>query len=103
MTIVALDIAASPKSRAEILLNAKDRYGDSTWRDIVKERWGWLLFFFGGLTIAAVIVEAFEMVLKDHVEASHIPSRLPHRPPPVLQLSLTCSPSFCSSATLYRC
>lgn len=40
-------------------------------RDLVRSRWGWLLLFFGGLVLAAVVVEAFEEVLKQHVELSY--------------------------------
>lgn len=39
--------------------------------DLVRTRWGWLLAFFGGLMIAAVVVEAFENVLKQHVALSY--------------------------------
>ena len=44
--------------------------GDSV-RDLMRSRWGWLLLFFGGLVLAAVVVEAFEEVLKQHVELSY--------------------------------
>mmetsp|Transcript_32720 Transcript_32720/g.82072 ORF Transcript_32720/g.82072 Transcript_32720/m.82072 type:complete len:196 (+) Transcript_32720:99-686(+) len=37
----------------------------------VRERFGWLAFFFAGLIIAAVVVEAFEDVLKKEVELSY--------------------------------
>jgi len=39
--------------------------------ETVKARWGWLAFFFAGLIIAAVVVEAFEDVLKKEVELSY--------------------------------
>lgn len=40
-------------------------------RDLVKGRFFWLLLFFGGLMLAAVVVECFEEVLKQHVELSY--------------------------------
>jgi hypothetical protein len=39
--------------------------------DLVRARWGWLLVFFAGLMLAAVVVEAFESILKQHVELSY--------------------------------
>lgn len=39
--------------------------------DLIRERWGWLLIFFGGLVLAALVVEAFEDVLKHNVELSY--------------------------------
>ena len=71
MTIVALDIdVGSPKSAREAAA-AKDKYGESTITDIVRERYLWLLVFFGGLMLAALIVEEFETILANHVELSY--------------------------------
>lgn len=39
--------------------------------DLVRSRCGWLLLFFGGLVLAAIVVEAFEEVLKQHVQLSY--------------------------------
>ena len=39
--------------------------------DLVKTRWIWLLVFFAGLMLAAVVVESFEALLKEHVELSY--------------------------------
>ncbi len=39
--------------------------------DLIRARWGWLLVFFAGLMVAAVVVEAFESVLEQHVELSY--------------------------------
>ena len=39
--------------------------------DLVKARWGWLLVFFAGLMVAAVVVEAFESILREHVALSY--------------------------------
>lgn len=36
--------------------------------DLVRSRCGWLLLFFGGLVLAAFVVEAFEEVIKQHVQ-----------------------------------
>lgn len=44
--------------------------------DLVRSRWGWLLLFFGGLVLAAIVVEAFEEVLKQHVQLSYFGERL---------------------------
>lgn len=42
-----------------------------TIQDLVRARSGWLLLFFVGLMLAAVVVEAFEAVLREHVELSY--------------------------------
>ena len=39
--------------------------------DLVRTRWIWLLVFFAGLMLAAVVVESFEALLKEHVELSY--------------------------------
>eukprot|EP00854_Cymbomonas_tetramitiformis_P025417 gene25417-31036_t len=39
--------------------------------DTVRARSGWLLIFFFGLMLAAVVVERFEHVLKEEVELSY--------------------------------
>lgn len=39
--------------------------------DLIRERWGWLLIFFAGLVLAALVVEAFESVLKKNVQLSY--------------------------------
>lgn len=41
-----------------------------TIRDLIRARYGWLLLFFFGLMLAALVVEAFESVLRAHVELS---------------------------------
>lgn len=38
--------------------------------DVVKERWGWLVFFFAGLLFAAFVVESFEDMLEKNVQIS---------------------------------
>lgn len=68
MTIVALEIGSPRTSKEQA---AKDRYADTSVGDVIKERSGWLVFFFGGLLIAAFVVEIFETVLKEHVELSY--------------------------------
>lgn len=40
-------------------------------RDLVRGRFAWLLLFFAGLMLAAAVVEAFEEVLRQHVELSY--------------------------------
>jgi hypothetical protein len=57
MTIVALNLEAGGGSKGFRDGGAtKDRYGDNTVSDVVRERWLWLLAFFFGLMIAAVVV-----------------------------------------------
>jgi cation transporter-like permease len=41
-----------------------------TIQDLIRARYGWLLVFFFGLMLAALVVEAFESVLRAHVELS---------------------------------
>lgn len=41
----------------------------------MRSRCGWLLLFFGGLVLAAIVVEAFEEVLKQHVQLSYFGER----------------------------
>ncbi|KAL6768900.1 MGTE1 [Auxenochlorella protothecoides x Auxenochlorella symbiontica] len=48
-----------------------DNYTKLSVIDLIRERWGWLLIFFGGLVLAALVVEAFEDVLKHNVELSY--------------------------------
>jgi cation transporter-like permease len=49
-----------------LLLCRRDTVGD-----LVRARAAWLLVFFVGLMLAAVVVEAFESVLRDHVQLSY--------------------------------
>lgn len=56
---------ASSKDKEE------DNYKDDSVTDLVRTRSGWLLVFFIGLIMAAVVVEAFEAVLREHVELSY--------------------------------
>jgi len=49
------------------LLRAPPRRQESIY-DLVRSRCGWLLLFFGGLVLAAFVVEAFEEVIKQHVQ-----------------------------------
>jgi hypothetical protein len=71
MTIVSLEVG-SPRPHKELgKQDVKERYSESSVVDIVRERSGWLLVFFGGLMVAAVVVEVFENVLKQHVELSY--------------------------------
>ncbi|GAB4822701.1 hypothetical protein N2152v2_009747 [Parachlorella kessleri] len=48
-----------------------ENYKRDTVVDLIKARWGWLLVFFAGLMVAAVVVEAFESILRDHVALSY--------------------------------
>ncbi|EFN54495.1 hypothetical protein CHLNCDRAFT_135185 [Chlorella variabilis] len=49
----------------------EENYRKDTIQDLVRARSGWLLLFFVGLMLAAVVVEAFEAVLREHVELSY--------------------------------
>ena len=70
MAIVALEVG-SPRPSKDVSHSTKDRYGEHTVHDIIRERSGWLVFFFAGLLGAAFVVEIFESVLKEHVELSY--------------------------------
>lgn len=83
--MVTLDVSVpSPRSIEKARMLYGDDMGDATpmkgqeenYRqdsiyDLVRSRWGWLLLFFGGLVLAAIVVEAFEEVLKQHVQLSY--------------------------------
>ena len=64
MTIIALQVDGRDSD------TPKSNYIDSTVADVVRERTGWLTVFFVGLILAAVVVEAFEAILKAHVQLS---------------------------------
>ncbi|PSC68680.1 Magnesium transporter [Micractinium conductrix] len=49
----------------------EEDYRDETVTGLVRARFGWLAVFFVGLILAAVVVEAFEEILKQHVELSY--------------------------------
>lgn len=74
MTIVSLEVGSLQKkeststSRTDSL---KERYTEISVADIIRERFGWLGLFFIGLMAAAVVVELFESLLKDHVALSY--------------------------------
>lgn len=48
-----------------------ENYRHDTILDLIRARWGWLALFFVGLVLAAVVVEAFEEVLRQHVALSY--------------------------------
>ena len=62
--------AAHTSPPPTLLHTPRSRRQDGVY-ELVRSRWGWLLLFFGGLVLAAVVVEAFEEVLKQHVELSY--------------------------------
>lgn len=69
MTVVTLELESPRYTRDGE--PAKEKYSDSSVTDVVRERFGWLVFFFVGLVISAVVVELFESVLKQNVELSY--------------------------------
>ncbi|KAL4421453.1 hypothetical protein ABPG75_010744 [Micractinium tetrahymenae] len=81
--MVTLDVSVpSPRSLEKAKLffgedavssshESKDNYCNDTVGDLVRARWGWLALFFVGLMLAAVVVEAFEEMLRSHVELSY--------------------------------
>ena len=82
MAIVALEVG-SPRPSKDVSHSTKDRYGEHTVHDIIRERSGWLVFFFAGLLGAAFVVEIFESVLKDGFSGARRALLLrapPHRP-----------------------
>ena len=62
MTIVALNLEAGGSKGFKDGAATKDRYGDNTVTDVVRERWLWLLAFFFGLMIAAIVVSCRALV-----------------------------------------
>lgn len=76
MPILSLEVGGSPRRSdrpsTKETLGAKERYyTEAAVVDIIRERFAWLGFFFIGLMAAAVVVELFQSVLKDHVALSY--------------------------------
>lgn len=73
MTVVALELGPSSPKIVPLGDGTKEkRYGEITFKDIIRERSGWLLFFFGGLLAAAVVVESFEVRLQSSNSCTHV-------------------------------
>jgi len=101
MTIVTLEVG-SPTNSAPASIH-KDKYAEASFYDIIRERSGWLLFFFGGLLAAAFVVEIFEAVLKEHVELSYfVPLLIGHGGNTGAQSNATIIRCACRMISLYR-